>query len=323
MSSATSLKGIDNLGQYTYDEILRQNLIAFFDWGFINKAGFSNVAISASGAYDNDASKLRPVTDPRYTTGRVWESNRMNWVWEDDLETNTQPIQISGLFVGSTFHPVSGGNYYIDYPNGRIVFNTGIALNSTVKLAYSYKWINVTSTSAVPWLRKAQPRSFRGDTDDFTYHSGNFTSIAETRMQFPTVAVEMASEDYSPWALGGYQICRTKVKFFIIGEDESSVTRLAHIIGSQKEKTVQIFDSNRLATENKFPLNNFGTPQANFITYPTMVQYSGDGGYQLNTGLLYGKVTFIDSQVQELQELTTNLYQKVVTLTTEAILTGI
>ena len=319
----TSLNSLESLTNYTYTEILEQNLTTFFDWGFINADGFSNFRIPASGAYGGDFTKLRCVNDARYSSGKIWESDRMNWVWETGLASSTQPISISGLFVNNVFKPVDDGSYYIDYPNGRVVFNTGIAITSNVRIEHSSKWIKLTSTDSVPWLRIGQQNSFRVDNADFLTGSGSYQNYGETRLQFPLVAVEIADEKNEGFQIGGGQWCRNIVNFFVIGEDKNTVDRLANIIKNQNEKTIYLYDSNRLASSNKFPLNQFGTPNSGFLTYPTLVQYSGDGGYRYTRGVLWGKLTFIESQVQDRQELTTNLYQRSVVLKTEAVLTNV
>lgn len=319
----TSLNSLESLKNYTYTEILEQNLVSFFDWGFINADGFSNFEISASGPYGGDFSKLRPVDDARYSQGRVWEAVRMNWVWETGLASSVQPISISGVFVGSTFRPINDGSYYIDYPNGKVVFNTGIALSSNVKVSYSSKWINVTSTESVPWLRVGQTASFRPDDEDFLRGSGLYQNYGETRMQFPTVAVEVVDERNQGFQIGGGQYCRNRINFFVIAEDKNTVDRLANIIKNQNEKTIYLYDTNKLTADNKFPLNQFGSPNSGFLTYPSLVQYSGDGGYRYTRGVLWGKMSFDEAQVQDRQQLTSNIYQRSVTLRTEAVLTNV
>jgi hypothetical protein len=321
--SATTLNGLESLTNFTYTEMLEQNLISFFDWGLINANGFTNVRIPTSGSYGGDFSRLRPVNDVRYSAGRVWEAARMNWVWETGLASSVQPIQISGIFVGNTFRAINDGTYYIDYPNGRVVFNSGISLSSVVKLEYSHKWVNVTSTTNVPWLRFGQSNSFRVDDPNFLRGSGLYSNLGETRMQFPTIAIEIIDEKRAGFQIGGNQICTNRVNFFVIGEDKNTVDRLSHILDQQYQKTIYLYDSNKMASEDKFPLNQFGTPQSGFLTYPTLVEYSGDGGYRLNRGVLWGKLSFIETDVQERQQFTQNIYQRPVTITTEAVLTNV
>lgn len=324
LQTPTSLNGLESITDFTYMEMLEKNLNTFFDWGLINANGFMNVNIPASGTYGGDFSRLRPVDDERFNDGTVWEAARMNWVWETGLASSIPPISpISGLFINNTFYPVSGNTYYIDYPNGKVVFNNSIALNSVVKIEHSSKFVNVTSTQNIPWLRLAQNDSFRIDDTDFLSGSGLWSNYGETRIQLPTIAIEVLTGKKQGFQIGGGQYTRNRVNFFVIGEDKATVDRLANIIDNQREKTIYLYDSNKMASDGKFPLNQFGTPNSGFLTYPALVQYSGDGGYRLTRGVLWGKLSFIDSEVQERQQIMQNIYQRSVVLTTEAVLTNI
>ena len=111
MPTYTSLKFIDSVGKTTLSQQLQDNLVEFFSWGLIDKGGFFNVNIPAVGLYGGNKHQLRLVDDPNYTAGQVWEGYRNNWVWESGLSTSTQPIAVSGVFVGfglfNPFKPVS------------------------------------------------------------------------------------------------------------------------------------------------------------------------------------------------------------------------
>ena len=322
MNGPTELNGLENLANYSYEEMLEQNLISFLDWGFINVGGYTNNNIPTSGAYGGDFSRLRPVKDERYDDGQVWEAARMNWVYETGLSASTQPISISGLYVGSTFRPANSG-YIIDYPHGRIIFDTAISQTSVVKMSYSSKWVYVTSTSNVPWLRIGQKASFRPDNSNFLVGSGDYSYYSESRIQLPAIAIEVVDSQKRGFQLGGNQWNYSKVNFFIIAEDKNAVDRLASIIDNQHQKTIYLYDANLVAANNAFPLNQDGSPINNFPTYPTLVRYSGDGGYMLTRSVLYGKMTFVESQIEQRQQLTPNLYQRCVGVRTEAILTNI
>ena len=126
----TKLSNLSNAQDATLSNILLDNFIAFYDWGFLDRGSFYSIQIPQSGIYGGDRHKLRSADDPNYTDGQVWEGYRQNWVWESGIDATTeQPIAISGVFVDSTFYATGNVSkpFYIDYPNGRVVFDTAIA----------------------------------------------------------------------------------------------------------------------------------------------------------------------------------------------------
>jgi hypothetical protein len=316
-ASYTNLKGVNSLSKFSYEEILEHNIINFFDWGFINKDGFYNVRIPSSGSYGGEFSRLRSVNDRRYTNGQVWESARLNWVWESGLDAAQTPISISGVFVNNTFHPASGNSYYVDYPNGRIIFNNPISQSSTVRVEHSYKWINVISSQKVPWLRKVQQNSFRVDNPNFLTGSGEYIAYGQTRLQLPFVAVEVADGYYKGYELGGSQLCYKTLKFYVVGED-SVVNRIADVISQQNEKTIYLYDTNEVIENNNMPLTWKGSIAPGALTYPDMID-----SYTYTNGVLHGKVSLLNAKPQAVQQLTDNIIQKVVTITAESVLTRI
>jgi len=166
----TNFRGNFSIGDVSITEAIEDNLISYIDWCFLQMGAFFNVEIPSSGAYGGNLNTLRPVDDPRYTDGQIWESYRQNWVWESGLQTSTQPINISGVFINNTFLP-RGSGYSIDYKHGQLIFDTPRSITSNVKLAYSHKWINVVGASEVPWFRTGQTRSFRVDDSNFSVGS--------------------------------------------------------------------------------------------------------------------------------------------------------
>lgn len=318
-----------SLGKYSYDEILKHNLIAFFDWGFLNKDGFINVEIPTSGvassyaAYGGDFSKLRPVNDPRFGVGKVWEAARKNWVWESGL-FSSQPIAISGIYINNTFYPKSSGSYSIDYPNGRIVLNSGISVNSTVKVAYSYKWVNVVDVNNVNWDNIVQTYSQRPDATYNVSGSGNYSLLADKRVQLPIVGIEVVETTYAGYEIGnaGAKTYFSRIKYHVIGEDAASVDRIAGTIARQDEKSIFLFDTNRIAESGKFPLNNFGSPNNEAMTYPYLVKTNDEGGYRYVEHVLGGISSFGKTNKQSIKKLTNNIYTTVVDMTSDSVLTN-
>ena len=82
------LRGIFNTQDATLSNILLENFLTFYDWGFLDKGAFYNINIPSSGLYGGIKSNLRLVDDPNYTKGQVWEGYRQNWVWETGSKRN-------------------------------------------------------------------------------------------------------------------------------------------------------------------------------------------------------------------------------------------
>ena len=101
----TKLSNLPNAQDATISNILLDNFIAFYDWGFLDRGSFYNIQIPQSGIYGGDRHKLRSSDNPNYTDGQVWEGYRQNWVWESGIDgTTQQPVTISGVFVDNEFY---------------------------------------------------------------------------------------------------------------------------------------------------------------------------------------------------------------------------
>ena len=154
----TKLANLSNAQDVTLSNILLDNLIAFYDWGFLDRGSFYNIKIPQSGIYGGDRHKLRLVDDPNYNDGQVWEGYRKNWVWESGINaTTTQPTSISGVFVDGTFYATGNLSkpFYVDYPNGRVVFDSAIATTSDGQVSKFTQMMHERwhrSNSSIPML---------------------------------------------------------------------------------------------------------------------------------------------------------------------------
>ena len=323
MPDYTQLKGVSNIANSMISTQISDNVIEFFNWGLLEAGGYFNVNMPASGLYGGDKHKLRLVDDPNYTAGQVWEGYRSNWVWETGVAPSTQPIQISGVYVGGDFQPVTGvGTYahHVDYPNGRVVFDSAIPTTSTVSIEFSYKWVNVIKAEGIPWFREIQYNSQRVDSDHFLQTgSGDWSQLGQNRVQLPAIAVEVVPRRrFEPHELGSIRRAYTDVLLHVLAEEEYTASQLVDTVTLQEEKTLWMFDTNLLATQNKYPLNYRGELTTHALAsgrYPDLVSDTADGG-------LRWKKMFIPTCVsQGLSMLNPNLYVGTVRMTTEV--TGI
>ena len=349
--SNTELSKIKNVGDSTLSPLLQDNLIEFFDWGILSAGGFFNIEIPTSGQYAGNKHKLRLVDDPRYTKGQVWEGFRSNWVWQSGLAVSEQPntlirLQpntdgfgvdypnssnypgVSGVFINDTsvgfngFAPASGVGqykYHIDYPNGRGVFDSAISTSAAVTAEFSHKWVDVVRADE-DFFREVQYRSLRAD-DDFTLTgSGNYSQLAENRLQLPAIAVEVVQRrDMKPYCLGGLNHwVNTDVLFHVLAEEDYTRDKLLDIVSLQQDKTIFMFDSDMIGRNDAFPLDYRGMVKKDALRYPELVEPSGNGGFRY-MGAGNGSLTFTNSRIQLSDTINENLYHGVVRMNTEVI----
>lgn len=309
MPTHTRLKGITDISHAQLNDQLEENIASFFNWGTLCVGGFANVTIPTSGAFGGNAHRLALVTDMRYTNGQVWQGFRQNWVYESGVEYGTQPIQISGVFVNNTFMPVSGNQYYINYPLGQVVFNTAIAQNSTVQIEFSYKHINFLKSDN-PVFKEIQANSYRVDNRQFNLQaSGDYAVFGENRVQLPAVFVEaLPSRAFKPYELGGGHYIYQDVALHVLTETPWDRKQIMDLLSFQHDKTIQLFDKNEMRAGNVFPLDYRGMLTSGAVGYPDLVE---DYYWRENT--------FTDTKVSPIR-LTNGLYGAVVRVTCEVIM---
>lgn len=315
---STDFKGVSNFGDVQFMSQLEANLKTWFDWGFLRIGGWSDVAIPSSTAFDGDMSALRLVDDKSYTDGQIWESARKDWVWEtsvDHIGTDastynpTVPvITVGGIVIPST-------DYHINYPLGRVVFNTAIPTASVVKASYSYRSAQVYIATQAPWWQELQYRSFRQDQDYFTQSdNGDWSVGSNHRIQMPCIILECVPRCNSfPYQLGdGSYWVEQDVLCHVMAENRSDRNNIADILLRQFDQNIWLFDNNAVAVSGDAPLDYRGEVVDNTKTYVGLVDP--------NTGHRWKRCKFKRTQSSEVVTFNPNLYGAVIRLTCESVL---
>ena len=273
--------GVTHIGESDHSAQLENNLKMFLDWAFLGIGGFFSAErnkVSASGAYGGDVTVLRKVKDPNLADGRVWETNRKDWVWEsgqaytDKDGDIKEPIQISGVYINGTF---TSTGFYLDYPNGRVIFDT--PKTGTIQLEYSYRYIQTYCASTTPWFNQLQFGSFRIDQGGFTVEGSNqWNVLAEKRVQMPAVVVEIVPRrELIPYEMGNIShFSRQDILFHILAETSWERHRLTDIFTKQQDKVFWLFDINKVLDSGAYPLNQNGS-KVNNLTYQDLVSPTG------------------------------------------------
>lgn len=275
------LKGIKTVNDSLQSDQLEANLMGYFGYGLLEAGGFFNVTVPTSGVYGGNESVLRPVNDPYFPQGQVWEGFRKDWVWETGIPFASQPIRVSGVYVDGHFLPLSSG-VRVDYPNGRVTLPSSVSPVSGVTCEYSYRLYQFYTADS-QWWEQVQMQSFRVDDSQFLQAgSGAWDVLAENRIQLPAVIIEAVPRtDRRPFELGSTgQIVRQDVLFHVLAEDRYRFTWMHDCLTAQQEQRIQGFDKNVAAANDVFPLDYGGFPKGSGLMYTDLVKPTGQGGCQ-------------------------------------------
>lgn len=254
----TSLPGIDRITDATFDEQISENLIAFFDWGLLGIGAFFNVKRPSV------RSKFHPVDTPNFVFGRVWETSKGNWVWENNIPYSLQPTQISGVYIDDVFVPKDTG-YYINYPDGQIIFDEPVASTSRVEMNFSYRRFNLYESDS-DWFHQV--------VFDPLPESGVRDILAKNRVYLPAVIIEVIPDTtFTPLQLGDNSVIENQsVLFHIISDNDEDRNKFIYILKRMYNKTIWFYNTNKVAQENKFPLTPEGSVSSNALTYPGLIE---------------------------------------------------
>lgn len=271
----TTFKGVQNIGDDFLLNILESNFKMYFDWAFLNIGSWFDVSDNDQTIYGiNSYSQLLPVNDPAYTDGQVWQSIRKDWVWEKNINyKNNSPIQINSLIVnGNTINKTS--NFTINYPLGRVIFNTPINITSSVVASYSYRFVQIYRASDSPWFNIIQYSSFNTANQDIQQSDNGEWSIGSNhRIQLPTIVIESLPRSRSmPYEIGSDSlVLEQDIGFYILAENKNDRNKLLDIIRLQQDSVIYLFNTNTLAQDDKYPLDYNGDLKPNYLVYPDIV----------------------------------------------------
>lgn len=305
------LKGFNNLFESTLNNQIQDNLIEFLDWGLLEKGNYFNVTLGELSPTNEDYSLLKISNNTNFSSGSAWDGFRPNWIWQSGISFDPQPIVgvnntipgISGIYVNDNFYPsdtTGPYSHYIDYYNGRVVFNNPIPTGSKVQAEYSYKYINVIYANSLPWLKEIQYNNI---------YPINSNNLPEMEIQLPSIAIEIVPKrSFKPLQLGGGQIIYTDILFHCIAQDDYTRNTLTDIISFQNDRSIYFFDINRVISSGEKPINYLGYPNSGALSYPKLLEKY--------TSLQYNRL--INTNIQDIITINSNLYLGIVKTTLES-----
>ncbi|NDB60662.1 hypothetical protein EB001_19775 [bacterium] len=309
---STQFKEVHNIGDDFLLNIIESNLKMFLDWSFLNVGAWFDVGMTDQTIFGGRThAQLLPVYDPSYADGQVWQGIRKDWVWENGFEYNeNSPIEINSVDInGTTVNKT--GNFVINYPLGRIIFNTPKSLTSTIKANYSYRFVQVHRASDSPWFNIIQQSSYNTANQDIVRtEDGEWAIGSNHRIQLPAIVIESLPRSRSfPYEIGSNSlIIEQDIGFYILAENKNDRNKLLDILRLQQDHNILLFNTNTLAQNDKYPLDYNGDLKNSPLMYPDIVtQYTWRKCWIKNVNLF------------ELDSPNPNLHQGMVRMTTEII----
>jgi len=274
----TTFKGVNNISQDLLLNILEANFKMYFDWAFLHIGAWFDTGINNDSFYGaNQHARLLPVSDPSYIDGSVWQGIRKDWVWETGVNyNNTSPIQVNSVFIDGSDMMSKEGNFVVNYPLGRIIFNTPISQSSSVEVEYSYRFVQNHRSSESPWFNLIQYSSFNTSNQDIQQvDTGEWSIGGNHRIQLPCIVIEPLPKSRSrPYEIGNTLLwLEQDIGFYVLAENKNDRNKLLDIIRLQQDITLQLFDTNSVAQNEAYPLDYNGDLRDNPLMYPDLINY--------------------------------------------------
>lgn len=271
--TSVCFKNVDSITEDFLLNIVESNFKVFLDWAFLNIGAWINVVDNQSSIYGgNLRSKLIHTEDPSYESGRVWQGFRKDWVWEHPITYhNNTPFLVNSIKINN--NTVNSG-FVVNYPEGKIILDNSININSDVKVNYSYRYVQIYRAVDSPWFNIIQYESLNTSNPDIIrQQDGDWYVGSEHRIQLPAIVIESIPRSKSrPYEIGnGVLITEQDIVFHILAENKNDRNKLMDIIRLQQDLTIGLFDTNIVAKNDKYPLDYNGSLKDNPLMYPALI----------------------------------------------------
>ncbi len=326
LNDTTTLKGVTVWKKDTHTNNLLYGTIDFFRWGLLQIGAYENITQSppSSGVFGGDRFRLPLHEDPSYTLGQAWRGFRPDWVWESGVDFSPAPIVASGVSVDGSFHPSASTTgtfaHYIDFPRGRVIFDSPIPTGSLVQANFSPRSISVVSAEEVG-IQEALYDSHRVDRATFltSQTSGLWNRLQEISQTLPMVAFEVVNSNFRPRELGGGNYIDTDFLVYILSDNPDDRNQLEDIIKYQHEKAFWLYDRGDIKTSPAYPISlDFrGAPVTTPMIYPQIVADPSESGFRWRQCRI-NEVTLDTSD-----SINNWLYRAVLRVSTETILSEV
>ena len=257
--------------------LVKSNLDLWLNDLFLTDGFFTDVSTGETDVYGRDISEMTSVNSPTYADGRVWQSAFKEWVHESGIipteSTQTAPLVASGVTVDGTFYPKDPAavgfnpafSHALDYRNGRVIFDTPIAVASAVQGEFSYK--EITVALAATFENEQKEFFFETTYKDNPFQTGVLTFPEENDRTLPMVMIDVTQMSYDAYELGNASNrLDLEGSLIVWARDDYMRDQIEDLLGSQEHTVLLGIDFNTAP----YPLDFRNDKNSTFSSYDTL-----------------------------------------------------
>ena len=235
--------------------LIKSNLDLWLNDLFLKDGFFTDVSTGETDIYGRDISELISNADPSYADGRVWQSAFKEWVHESGIipteSLTTPPLVASGVTVDAVFYPKDPGasgfnpafSHALDYRNGRVIFDTPIALTSVVQGEFSYK--EITVALAATFENEEKEFFFETTYKDNPFQTGVLTFPEENSRTLPMVMIDVTQMTHEAYELGNASnTLELQGSLLVWARDDYMRDQIEDLLGEQERVVLLGIDFN-------------------------------------------------------------------------------
>lgn len=241
--------------------LLKTNLELWLNDKLLREGLYTNVSTGETNFYGANISQLIPVEDESNADGRVWQSAFKNWVYEPDIPSPASgvapPIVASGISVNGTFYPQATTSgvfaHKIDFPNGRVIFDSPILTSSLVEGQFAYKEVMIDHADKLN--NENEPLQIETTYKDNPEQTGVETYPTKNSRTLPAVWIDLVGRNNDGYELGSKSLVSDFLGVFHVWGRDSYLRDIIEDILNDAHRDVLIgIDFNTAA----FPLLSQG-----------------------------------------------------------------
>lgn len=229
-------------------EQLQNHLSYWLNDVLLDAGMYENIEVDEEDFKSSVLSTLYPVDDDQYsssdtTKARVWRSPYTNWVYESGITPPSgmdDPIVASGVYVGGVFKTRTNLTYghFIDYQNGRIVFNTEQDESLDVRAEFSYKFARIKLPNRRDEIFIGRHFFLNPDIDP------TILVPSGAVQELPLVLMEIGDSSDSGLQLGGGKIMHFEIHLHVVANNDSDRDRIMSVLESINREVPIMVDWN-------------------------------------------------------------------------------